>query len=70
MNWDTLKLILDRLAEQLGFHRVRSDHCRARAAETSMSDLGTDERPTAPSPRFSRKAPRVFTAYRLLKAFP
>ena len=28
MNWDTLKLILKRLTEQLGFHRVRSDEYR------------------------------------------
>ena len=28
MNWDTLKFILNRLTEQLGFHRVTTDDYR------------------------------------------
>jgi hypothetical protein len=54
MNWDTLKLILNRLTEQLGFHRVRSDDCRDNA-EASRSDQGPDERSTPYHPDFREK---------------
>jgi hypothetical protein len=57
MNWDTLKLILKRLTEQLGFDRARSDEYRDRRinAETSMSDQGTDERSMRYHPDFREK---------------
>jgi hypothetical protein len=57
MNWDTLKLLLKRLTEQLGFQRVRSDEYRDRRinAETSTSDQGTNERPTPYHPDFREK---------------
>ena len=52
MNWDSLNLFLKRLTEQRGFQRVRSDDYRDRAAGTSMSDQGTDRRPTPYHPDF------------------
>jgi hypothetical protein len=55
MNWDTLKLILKRLTEQLGFHKVRSDEYPGQAYGTSMSDQGTDGRPTSYHPDFREK---------------
>jgi hypothetical protein len=57
MNWDKLKLILNRLTEQLGFHRVTSDEYWDRRvnAEISMSDQGTDERSTPYHPDFREK---------------
>ena len=57
MNWDILKLILKRLTETFGFHRVRSDEFRDRLinAETSRSDQGTDQRSTPYRPDFREK---------------
>jgi hypothetical protein len=54
MNWDTLKLILNRLTKQLGFHRVRSDDYRDNS-EASTSDRRTDERSTPYYPDFREK---------------
>ena len=54
MNWDTLKLILNRLTEQLGFHRVTTDDYRDNS-EASTSNQGTDERSTPYHPDFSEK---------------
>ena len=57
MNWNRLKLILKRLTEQLGFHRVRSDEYRDRRinAEDLISDQGTNERSTPYHPDFREK---------------
>jgi len=57
MNWDTLKLILKRLIEELGFHRVRSDEYRDRPinAGTSISDQGAYEGPAPYHPDFREK---------------
>ena len=57
MNWDTLKLILKRLTEQLGFDRARSDEYRDRRinAGTSISDQGTHGQSTPYHPDFREK---------------
>ena len=62
MNWDTLKLFLNklflkRLTKQLGLHRVGSNEFRDRriSAETSIGDQGTNERSTPYHPDFREK---------------